>query len=141
MLLFKKKFIDSILKGEKTQTIRLWRFRRFRVGQRSYIPGVGYISIDAVEQVELDALTDQDAIPDGFPTADSLRAEIHTLYPKEIEAGYKAYKIVFTKLPEIEQKRLKEERANKKKAKQSDKSVDQRKKFEETMDRIRKMVK
>ena len=46
MLLFKKKFLPAIRAGEKTQTIRLWKFRHLRSGQRSYIPGVGYIRIN-----------------------------------------------------------------------------------------------
>ena len=69
MLLFKKKFLPAIRSGEKTQTIRLWKFRHMRSGQRSYIPGIGYIRIKLVEPVDIDALTDADAIPDGFPSA------------------------------------------------------------------------
>jgi hypothetical protein len=99
MLLFKKKFLDAIRAGEKTQTIRLWKYRRMRAGQRSYIPGVGYIRIAVVEEVELDRLTDADARPDGFDTADQLRAEIVGLYPQQLAAGYRAYRIVFELTP------------------------------------------
>jgi hypothetical protein len=95
MLLFKKKFLPAIRAGEKTQTIRLWKHRMMRDGQRSYIPGAGYITIDRVEQVELANLTDADAIPDGFPTADSLRRELDALYADKIAAGYQAYRVVF----------------------------------------------
>jgi hypothetical protein len=98
VLLFKKKFLDAIRAGEKTQTIRLWPFRRMKSGQRSYIPGVGYIRITTVEEVELAQLTDADALPDGFPTADALRAEIAKLYPDKLSGGYKAYRIVFEKM-------------------------------------------
>ncbi len=73
MLLFKRKFLDDIRSGAKTQTIRLWKHRRMRSGQRSYIPGVGPIRITAVEEVDVGALTDEDAIPDGFPTAAALK--------------------------------------------------------------------
>jgi hypothetical protein len=95
MLLFKKKFLAAIRAGEKTQTIRLWKHRRMKSGQRSYIPGAGHILVTAVEEVELDRLTDADARPDGFETADLLRAEIAKLYPQQLAAGYKAYRIVF----------------------------------------------
>ena len=44
-----------------------------RSGQRSYIPGIGPIRITSVEPVDVDALTDADAIPDGFPTAAALQ--------------------------------------------------------------------
>jgi hypothetical protein len=105
MLLFKKKFLPAIRQGEKTQTIRLWKQRRMRAGQRSYIPGAGYIRITAVEEVELDRLSDDDARPDGFDTADELRAEIDRLYPDRQAAGYRAYRVVFELLPADQQKK------------------------------------
>ncbi len=95
MLLFKKKFLPAIRAGQKTQTIRLWKYRKMRPGQRSYIPGAGYIRITAVDQVQLDELTDEDARPDGFETADQLRAEIARLYPKQLAEGHQAYRIAF----------------------------------------------
>jgi hypothetical protein len=95
MLLFKKKFLPAIRSGEKTQTIRLWKRRMMRAGQRSYIPGAGYIAVDRVEPVELEDLTDADAVPDGFPTADSLRQELSAIYGDKLAAGHKAFRIVF----------------------------------------------
>jgi hypothetical protein len=100
MLLFKKKFLDAIRIGEKTQTIRFWKYRRMRPGQRSYIPGVGYIRVTAVEEVELDRLTDADAQPDGFESADLLRAELARLYPKQSADGYRPYRVVFALAPD-----------------------------------------
>ena len=105
MLLFKKKFLPAIRRGEKTQTIRLWKHRRLRCGGRSYIPGAGYVRIAAVEKVELEELTDDDARLDGFDTADALREEIRRLYPNRVDAGYQAYRVVFELLPEGEQKK------------------------------------
>jgi len=117
MLLFKKKFLPAIRRGEKTQTIRLWKHRRLRGGQRSYIPGAGYIRVLAVDQVELDELTDADARLDGFDTADALRAEIGRLYPSGLEAGHQAYRVAFELLPQSEQTRLrKQKEAGKKRA-------------------------
>jgi len=103
MLLFKRRFLPAIRCGQKTQTIRLWKHRRMRAGQRSYIPGAGHIRVTAVEPVQLDALTDGDAQPDGFETADQLRTEIARLYPEQLAAGYQAYRIVFHLLPPEEQ--------------------------------------
>ena len=105
MLLFKKRFLPAIRSGEKTQTIRLWKCRRMRAGQRSYIPGAGYIRVTAVDEVRLDALGDDDARPDGFATADELREEIARLYPEAQSAGYKAYRIVFHLAPGEEKAR------------------------------------
>ena len=100
MLLFKKKFLAAIRAGEKTQPTRLWKHRRMRSGQRSYIPGAGHIQITAVEEVELDRLTDADARPDGFDSADALRAEIAALYPQQLADGYRAFRIVFEIMPQ-----------------------------------------
>lgn len=105
MLLFKKKFLPAIREGSKTQTIRLWKFRRMRAGQRSYIPGAGYIRVESVDPVALDALSDEDARPDGFETADQLRDELAQLYPQQLADGYQAYRIVFRLLPPEEQKK------------------------------------
>jgi hypothetical protein len=100
MLLFKKKFLEAIRGGEKTQTIRLWVRPRMAGGQRSYIPGIGYIRIKSVEQVDLHDLTDDDARPDGFPTADALRAEIQAIYSQYPDRGQKAYRIKFVLAPD-----------------------------------------
>lgn len=82
MLLFKKKFLPAIRSGQKTQTIRLWKWRMMRPGQRSYIPGAGYVAIERVEPVALAVLAvlaDADVIPDGFETADALRHELTSI--------------------------------------------------------------
>ena len=50
-------------------------------GQRSYIPGVGPIRITAVEQVELAGLTDEDAVPDGWPRRSAANRAPHDLQP------------------------------------------------------------
>lgn len=95
MLLFKKKFLDAIRSGVKTQTIRLWRVCRFRAGGRGYIPTVGYIRITAVDPIALEDLTDDDARLDGFASADALRAEIHKLYADRLAAGERAFRLRF----------------------------------------------
>lgn len=105
MLFFKKKFLPAIIDGKKTQTIRIWKYRRLKSGQRSYIPGAGYIRIDSIETVDLAALTDADALPDGFETAEALLAEIATLYPEGMREGRQAYRIRFTMLPPDQQQK------------------------------------
>jgi hypothetical protein len=112
MLLFKKKFLAAIRSGEKTQTVRLWPYRRMRPGQKSYIPGAGYIEVDAVDEVTLDGLTDHDAILDGFPTAKVLRAEIAAIYDDQRTASHRVYRIRFRLLDAAGQEacRLQKER-------------------------------
>jgi len=115
MLLFKKKFMDAIRRGEKTQTVRLWKWRRMRPGQRSYIPGVGYIRIEAVDEVPLAELTEEDAKRDGFDSAAQLRAEIERLYPDIQQKGtHRPYRVRFVVLPP-EQQAIEREYTRKKK--------------------------
>lgn len=95
MLLFKKKFLAAIRSGEKTQTIRLWNCRRMKAGQRSYIPGIGYIRVLAVDAVRLEDLNDEDARLDGFETAAALRDEIDQLYGDRPGNAYQAYRVRF----------------------------------------------
>jgi hypothetical protein len=99
MLLFKKKFLPAIRRGEKTQTIRLWKHRRMKAGQRSYIPGAGPIRVLSVDEVRLEDLTDEDALPDGLATAGQLREELGRLYGQQLMAGHRAYRVVFELLP------------------------------------------
>jgi hypothetical protein len=100
MLLFKRRFLDDIRSGTKTQTIRLWKHRMMRTGQRSYIPGVGPIRIDSVEEVEVDKLTDADAQPDGFATAAELQRELRAIYREKLDNGHRAYRVVFQRVSE-----------------------------------------
>ena len=110
MLLFKKRFLQAILSGQKTQTIRLWKYARMRAGQRSYIPGAGYIRVTAVDEVQLDALTDEDGQRDGFETAALLRSEIALLYPRQLAEGHRVYRVLFHLLPPEEQEQIKKEK-------------------------------
>lgn len=100
MLLFKRKFLDAIRRGDKTQTIRLWKHRMMREGQRSYIPGVGGVRITVVESVELSELTDADAVPDGFADVTALRAELRLIYGDRLDSGYQPFRVVFERLEE-----------------------------------------
>ncbi|MCL2006153.1 MAG: ASCH domain-containing protein [Planctomycetaceae bacterium] len=114
MLLFKKKFLDQIRRGDKTQTIRLWEHRRMKAGQRSYIPGVGYIAIVSVEPVELALLTDEDAVLDGFASADLLRREIRAIYTASVRKKKTPFKVRFSVYPPKEQEEMALERQRKK---------------------------
>ena len=49
------------------------------------------------------SLTDDDARPDGFATADALRTELTTLYADQLAAGHRAYRICFELLSSEEQ--------------------------------------
>ena len=72
-------------------------------GQRSYIPGAGYIRVISVEPAEVSSLTDADALPDGFESAEALRRELDTLYAEQLSAGHRTYRIRFELLSSQEQ--------------------------------------
>jgi hypothetical protein len=108
VLLFKKKFMPAIRAGTKTQTIRLWKHCRMKSGQRSYIPGAGYIRVLTVEPVELGDLTDADALPDGFDSVAALRAELTSLYAAQLTAGHRAYRVRFELFTPAEQQAARE---------------------------------
>ncbi len=93
-----------------------------REGQYSYIPGAGYIVIDEIAEVRLEDLTDDDAQPDGFATADDLRAEIAQLYPSAEAEGYRAFRVRFHVCPAEEQQRLREE-SRRRKARRREKTA------------------
>ena len=139
MLLFKKKFLEQIKQGEKTQTIRLWKYRRMKSGQRSYIPGVGYIAIENVEPIELSRLTDADAVLDGFLSAELLRNEIRTLYTLEEQKKLTPFRIRFSVFPPREQQKIAKER--KKQKRQQNRDVQQQEFVVQTLDKLLNMTK
>ena len=145
MLLFKKKFLEQIRRGEKTQTIRLWDYRRMKSGQRSYIPGVGYIAIVSVEPVELARLTDADAILDGFPTVELLRSEIRLLYTADARKKLTPFRIRFSVYPPREQKRIAKERQKEKQkhreSLQHNRDDRQKEFVDQTLEKLMKMSK
>jgi len=112
MLLFKKKFLAAIRSREKTQTVRIWRACRMRAGQRSYIPGVGYIRITAVDHAPLAELTEEDARLDGFSSRADLVAEIERIYPQGLSDGARPYRIRFEVFDEATQRRMRGERSS-----------------------------
>ena len=142
MLLFKKKFIEQIKQGEKTQTIRLWQYRRMKPGQRSYVPGVGYIAITSVEPVKLAQLTDDDAKLDGFPTADMLRKELRSLYEADVLEKMTPFRIRFSVYPPREQKKIAKEQQRKKQEQKQLNTSDAKQQdyVDHTLDKLLKML-
>ncbi len=95
MLYFQRRFFDVIRHGEKTQTIRLWKTQRVKLGQNCYVPGLGRVAITSIAEVELADLTDDDALRDGFASLAELRGEIERLYPQGLVDGRRVWKIGF----------------------------------------------
>ena len=96
-LFFKKPLQEAIRDGRKRTTIRRWRAAApgVRVGQRVFSPGLGWLTIDAVEPVELELLADADARADGFDTAAGLRDVLLSLYPQHAGDGKRWFRVSF----------------------------------------------
>ena len=102
MLLMKKRFFPAIRRGEKTTTLRYWRWRRVGAGQVHTVPGLGKVRIDSAEAVRLAELTDSHAADDGFASLAELRAALGEMYAgadlDDGEADRKLYLVHFTLL-------------------------------------------
>lgn len=82
LLLFQKRFLEAIRTGEKKTTIRRWSRPRVQPGRRAFSPGLGWISIENVDEVKLRDLDDTDARADGFDSARQMRRELKRIYPR-----------------------------------------------------------
>jgi hypothetical protein len=70
---FSRELRDSVLAGEITVSVRLWRRPQVKEGGR-YRVGAGLIEIDAIELVPFSEITDADVRLAGEPDRETLRA-------------------------------------------------------------------
>ena len=104
-LFFKKVYQDAIRAGAKSTTIRRWDRPMVKAGQVAFSPGLGWLSIESVDPVELEALSDADASADGFKTAREMRRLLRTLYPGSANDGKQWFRVRFRMQEEISRKR------------------------------------
>jgi hypothetical protein len=72
-LLFPSRFLKGIADGSITLAFRRWKSARAKVGSRHTSP-VGLIEIDAVDVVELEDISVEDALNAGYESLDELIA-------------------------------------------------------------------
>ena len=94
-LFFKKRYQDAIRDGRKLTTIRRWGKARVKVGGRAFSPGLGWLVIESVEPIELDALVDADAVADGFENTAHMREGLATIYPEHQSDGKRWFRVRF----------------------------------------------
>jgi hypothetical protein len=96
-LFFKKPLQLAIREGRKRTSIRRWPAARpgLRAGQRVFSPCLGWLSIESVEPVRLEALGDDDARADGFDTAAALKQVLLSLYPQHADDGKDWFRVRF----------------------------------------------
>ena len=95
-LFFKKPLQEAIREGRKRTTIRRWARPLVQAGAEAYAPGVGWLAIESVESVELEQLSDADAVADGFDSHARLMAALDTLYPDQAGDGKQWFMIRFS---------------------------------------------
>ena len=74
-MLLERRAREGILSGSVTVLYRRWR-RPQVVAGRDYRTAAGLITVDAVEVVDPAALTDADARPAGYDSAEALRSDL-----------------------------------------------------------------
>jgi hypothetical protein len=101
-ILFKRRFIDAIRRGQKTTTLRRWKSCHVRAGTVASSPGVGWLTILSCREISLKELTAADAQADGFKSLKDLMATLAEFYPDQKSDGRKWYRVEFrheTKAP------------------------------------------
>lgn len=83
MLIFVKgHYLPLIASGQKTTTIRAWKTCRLLPGSSLSFNGKIRVALTQVEQTRLGALTDADAVADGFTTLADFTHAFHACYPR-----------------------------------------------------------
>jgi hypothetical protein len=94
-LLFKKCFFDAIRKGTKRTTIRRWTSPRVRAGQRAWTPGLGWLTIDTVDAIDLKQLGLADARADGFKSVAEMLRMLKAIYPVDADNRRQWFRVGF----------------------------------------------
>jgi hypothetical protein len=95
-ILFKRRFIDAIRRGDKTTTLRRWKTCRLRAGSRAKVRGLGWLNILSCEKIDLEDLTEADAQADGFASLEELLKTLAQIYPNCAADGRQWFRVVFS---------------------------------------------
>jgi hypothetical protein len=106
-LLFKRRFVPAILRGEKTSTLRRWKSARVHPGSRARAPGVGWLKIVSCQRVNLKDLTAADAKADGFGSLEDLFETVRKIYPNHASDGRHWYRVGFKLQKQLENSAVK----------------------------------
>jgi hypothetical protein len=74
-VLFERRFWAGIADGSITCTFRRWKRPQAAAGRRQRT-AAGIVEVLAVDVVDEDSITDDDACASGYPSADALRADL-----------------------------------------------------------------
>lgn len=96
MLFMRKAYFDAIRRGEKTATLRYWRWPRVRPDTVHTIRGLGRVHVDDVTIVRPAELTEAHARAEGFESLAALGEALETIYPPAKRQGRDLYLVRFT---------------------------------------------
>jgi hypothetical protein len=74
-MLFEQRFWELIARGEVTVTFRRWKRRQALPGRRYRTAG-GMIEVDAVDVIDVSAITEADAVAGAYPSRAALVADL-----------------------------------------------------------------
>ncbi|MEA3075234.1 MAG: hypothetical protein QOF60_142 [Actinomycetota bacterium] len=74
-VLFEKRFWAGLIDGSVTVTFRRWKARQVVAGKRYRSPA-GFLDIDAIDVVDPNTITHEDAQRSGYPSAAALRQDL-----------------------------------------------------------------
>ncbi len=94
-MLFKTKFHEGIRKSSITLTFRAWKSARAKVGKQYRFGSEGGVEVDAVEEVEISAITDEDAHCSGFTSASELHTLLKKYSPEEFTPKSTVFRVSF----------------------------------------------
>lgn len=92
-MLFQKRYWNGIQSGDVTMTFRRWRSRQVVAGRRYRTPA-GMIEVEAVEDVGVESITDEQARRCGHPDVAALLADLSLRHEPE-RGGVPLYRIQF----------------------------------------------
>jgi hypothetical protein len=84
-----------IMSGQKRTTIRRWNAPRVKPQSRAWAPGLGWLFVESVEQIDLKKLTLADAEADGFASVVSMQKTLFDFYPDYKTDGRNWFRVTF----------------------------------------------
>ena len=94
-MLFKTKFHVGIRDGSITLTFRAWKSARAKVGKQYRFGPRDAVEVEAVEEVEISAITDEDAHCSGFTSASELHTFLKKYSPEEFTPKTTVFRVSF----------------------------------------------
>ena len=94
-MLFKTKFHEGIRDGSITLTLRAWKSARAKVGKQYRFGPEDAVEVEAVTEVAISAITDEDAHRSGFASVSELRTFLMKHSPEELTPKSTLFRVSF----------------------------------------------